>query len=50
MNLKIKVLMKVGTVDEIDEKDADVSSNHFLIKNFGVNLGKFQEIRVFLKV
>ena len=30
MNIKIKVLMKVGTVDEIDEKDADVSSGHFL--------------------
>ena len=30
MNLKIKVFMKDGTDDEIDEKDVDVSSNHFL--------------------
>ena len=30
MNLKIKVFMKVGTDDEVDEKDADVSSDHFL--------------------
>ena len=30
MNLKIKVFMKVGTDDEIDEKDATISSNHFL--------------------
>ena len=30
MNLKITVFMKVGTDDEIGEKDADVSSDHFL--------------------
>ena len=34
MNLKIKVFMKVGTDDEIDEKDAAISSNHFLLKIF----------------
>ena len=50
MNLKIKVLMKVGTDDEINEKDAAISSNHFLLNIFwGVNLGKFQDIWVFLK-
>ena len=42
--------MKVWTDDEIDEKDAAISSDHFLLKNFlGVNLGKFQDIWVFLK-
>ena len=30
MNLKVKVFMKFGTDDEIDEKDSDVSSDHFL--------------------
>ena len=30
MNLKIKVFMKVGTDDEIGEKDAAISSDHFL--------------------
>ena len=30
MNLKIKVFMKVGTDDEINEKDAAISSDHFL--------------------
>ena len=30
MNHKIKVFMKVGTDDEIDEKDVDVSSDHAL--------------------
>ena len=30
MNLKIKVFMKVGADDEIDEKDAAISSDHFL--------------------
>ena len=30
MNLRVKVFMKVGTDDEIDEKDPDVSSDHFL--------------------
>ena len=50
MNLKIKVFMKVGTDDEIDEKDAAISSRPFPIKIFlGDNLGKFQDIWVFLK-
>ena len=31
MNLKITVFMKVGTDDEIGEKDVDVSSDHFLL-------------------
>ena len=35
MNLKIKAFMKVGTDDEIDEKDAAISSDHFLLKFFG---------------
>ena len=35
MNLKITVLVKVGTEDEISEKDADVSSELFLLKIFG---------------
>ena len=35
MNLKIKVFMKVGTDDEIDEKDAAISFDHFLLKFFG---------------
>ena len=49
-NLKIKVFMKGGTDDEIDENDAAISSDHFLSQNFfGVNLGKFQDIWVFLK-
>ena len=30
MNLKIKVFMKVGTDDEINEKDAAISFDHFL--------------------
>ena len=34
MNRKIKVFMKVGTDDEIDEKDAAISSDHFLLKIF----------------
>ena len=34
INLKIKVFMKVGTDDEIDEKDAAISSNHFLLNIF----------------
>ena len=35
MNLKIKVFMKVGTDDEINEKDAAISSDHFLLNIFG---------------
>ena len=31
MNLKIKVFMKVETDDEINEKDAAISSDHFLL-------------------
>ena len=34
MNLKIKVFMKVGTDDEINEKDAAISSDHFLLNIF----------------
>ena len=34
MNLKIRVFMKIGTDDEIGEKDADVSSDHFLLNFF----------------
>ena len=34
MNLKIKVFMKVGTDDEINEKDAATSSDHFLLNIF----------------
>ena len=50
INLKIKVFMKVWTDDEIDEKDAAISSYHLLLNIFlGVNLGKFQDIWVFLK-
>ena len=45
MNLKIKVL----TDGEIDEKDADIFPNYFLLKFLGVNLSKFQDIWVFLK-
>ena len=30
MNLKFKVFMKIGTDDEIDKEDANVSSDHFL--------------------
>ena len=35
MNLKIKVFMKVGTDDEVTEKDAVISSDHFLLNIFG---------------
>ena len=50
MNLKIKVFMKVRTDDEINEKDAAISSYNYLLNIFwGVNLGKFQDIWVFLK-
>ena len=34
MDLKIKVFMKVGTDDEIDEKDAAISFDYFLLKSF----------------
>ena len=34
MNLKIKVFMKVGTDDEINEKDAAIPSYHFLLNIF----------------
>ena len=34
MNLKIKLFMKVGTDDEINEKDAAISSKHFLLNIF----------------
>ena len=34
MNPKIKVFMKVGTDDEINEKDAAISSDHFLLNIF----------------
>ena len=34
MNLKIKVLMKVETDDEINEKDAAISSDPFLLNIF----------------
>ena len=34
MNPKINAFIKVGTDDEADEKDADVSSDHFLLKIF----------------
>ena len=50
VDLEIKVFVKIGTDDEINEKDAAISSNHFLLNIFlGVNLGKFQDIWVFLK-
>ena len=35
MNLKIKVFMKVGTDNEVDEKDTAISSDHFLLIIFG---------------
>ena len=34
MNLKIKVFKKVGTDDEINEGDAAISSNHFILYIF----------------
>ena len=34
MNFKIKVFMKVGTGDEINEKDAAISPDHFLFNIF----------------
>ena len=34
MNLKIKVFMNVGTDDEINEKDAAISSDRFLLNIF----------------
>ena len=34
MNLKIKVFMKVGTDYDINEKDAAISPDHFLLKFF----------------
>ena len=34
MNVKIKVFMKGGTGDIIDEKDASISSDHFLLTIF----------------
>ena len=50
MNFKIKALMKVGTDDEIDEKKCSYFFHPFPIYNFfGVNLGKFQDIWIFLK-
>ena len=45
MNLKIKVFKKVGTDDEIDEKDAATSSNHFLLNIFW---GQFRQISRYL--
>ena len=33
--LKIEVFMKVGTDDEINEKDAAISYHHFLLNIFG---------------
>ena len=35
MTLKIKVFMKLGTDDEIEEKDVAISSDHFLLIIFG---------------
>ena len=35
MNLNIEVFMKVATDDEIDEKDAAISSDHLLLNTFG---------------
>ena len=51
MNLKVKVFMKAGTDDEIDEKRSRCFFRPFSIKKIwgGVNLGKFQDIWVFLK-
>ena len=50
MNLKIKVFMKLVTDDEINEKKCDYFFRPFSIKQFlGVNLGKFQDIWIFLK-
>ena len=34
MNLKIKVFVKVGTDDVINEKDAAISSDHFQLNTF----------------
>ena len=34
MNLKIKVFKNVGTDDKINEKDAAISSKHFLLNIF----------------
>ena len=34
MNLKIKLFMKVRTDDEMDEKDAAISFDHFLLNIF----------------
>ena len=45
MNLKIKVFMKVGTDDEVNKKDAAISSNHFLFYIFG---GRFRQISRYL--
>ena len=45
MNLKIKVFMKVGTDDEINEKDAAISSDHFLLNILG---GQFRQILRYL--
>ena len=45
MNLKIKVFMKVGTDDEINEKDAANSSDHFLLNIFG---GQLRQISRYL--
>ena len=49
INFKIKVRMKVGTDDEIHEKDAAISSDHFLLNFLGGQFGKLQDIWVFLK-
>ena len=46
MNLKNEVFTKVQTDDEIDEKDADVSSDHFLLKIWGG--GQFRQISRYL--
>ena len=45
MNLKIKVLMKVGTDVEINEKDAAISSDNFLLNIFW---GQFRQISRYL--
>ena len=34
MNLKIKVFMKVGTDDDINQKDEAISSDHILLNIF----------------
>ena len=46
MNLKIKVFMKVGTDDEINEKDPAISSHHFLLNIFFG--GQFRQISRYL--